>query len=498
MSKPRTPYTPFGGGLDLVTPPTSIDPGRLIFAENWEALVEGGYRAIRGYTKIGGTVPGEGAILGTAVLNTGEPIAIRAIVGSLSATFWKNVLGTWVPVATGLPVGRYDFDTGTFTAVGTGRRLFMQCDDAAAKPWVYDGTTATEIAGAGAGAKFLKVHDNRLWLGFEVGSLQGSVVGDYTDWSGASGAVEIGVSAIITGLAVGSDALIVGCEKAVKILYGSDAATFDLTDFIEDFGIQAYTMAELVRPMMVGQHGPMSLASVQEYGNFSASDWGRFIEPLFTTPEGTVVFQPVVAIAARHANQYRIFAANGVGVRVTVVGDTLYGATLTNFPTTIACAYSGLVEGSEEMMLFGNDDGEVFHMDASNSFNGAPIVSTLTTTFNHLKSPVERKRIRRIFLDVQPEDAMDVTVLPQFDGGSTDIARHRSALRSLAATGALWAGANWGEFVWSGPLTINEPVSIESTAASMALTIQISRTTEAPPTIGGYSTVYHSRRTRRG
>jgi len=489
----------FAGGLDLVTPSITVDPGRLLFANNWEALVEGGYRAIRGYTMEGdGSVPGEGAILGTAVLNEGETLAIRAIVGGASATLWKTVAGVWTQVTINMPVGRYEFDVGNFQAVASGRRLFMQCDNAAAKPWVYDGTSATEISGAQAGAKWLKVHGERLWLGFEVGSLQGSVVGDYTDWAGANGAVEIGVSGTITGLATYAGALIVGCQKSLKVLYGTDDTDFDLKTLIDEFGIKAYSMVELVRPMMVGDHGPMNLTAVQEFGNFSPSDWGRFIEPLFTDEGGNEIFTPVVTLAARKANQFRTFSADGHGVRVTVVGDTMYGATITEFPINIACGYSGLVEGSVEIQLLGSDDGKVYHLDDGNSFDGEMITSTMTTAFASFRGRMVKKRFFRAFLHADPSDMLTVTVLPQFDGGSTDIARHRAAIRDLAAGGALWGAENWGEFVWSGPLSIDEPISVEAHARTVSLTIQITRTTEEPPTLEGYTMVFKPRRISRG
>jgi hypothetical protein len=78
----RIHYTPFDGGVDLITPATQIKPGRLLAGMNYECPVEGGYRAIDGYAQIGDPVPGEGSVLGVAVYDDGgscDPQRDRAV-----------------------------------------------------------------------------------------------------------------------------------------------------------------------------------------------------------------------------------------------------------------------------------------------------------------------------------------------------------------------------------------------------------------------------------
>lgn len=45
---------PLSGGLDVVTPPLAIKPGRLIACDNYEAVSTGGYRRIGGYERFSG------------------------------------------------------------------------------------------------------------------------------------------------------------------------------------------------------------------------------------------------------------------------------------------------------------------------------------------------------------------------------------------------------------------------------------------------------------
>jgi hypothetical protein len=59
MARQRFPrkvpeFLPFGGGLDLVTPPMFLKPGRLRRAQNYECDVNGGYTRVMGYERFDG------------------------------------------------------------------------------------------------------------------------------------------------------------------------------------------------------------------------------------------------------------------------------------------------------------------------------------------------------------------------------------------------------------------------------------------------------------
>lgn len=54
MSKRQTPYWPFKGGMDIVTPPITVKEGRMIAGSNFEPWIDGGYRRIKGYERYDG------------------------------------------------------------------------------------------------------------------------------------------------------------------------------------------------------------------------------------------------------------------------------------------------------------------------------------------------------------------------------------------------------------------------------------------------------------
>ena len=50
----RSKYIPFGGGLDVTSPPLDINPGKLIACNGFEPDWRGGYRVVKGYDRFDG------------------------------------------------------------------------------------------------------------------------------------------------------------------------------------------------------------------------------------------------------------------------------------------------------------------------------------------------------------------------------------------------------------------------------------------------------------
>ena len=67
----RTKYFPLGGGLDVVSPALSIDPGRALAMVNYEPWYNGGYRRIDGYERFDGrSKPSDATFIGFDVSST--------------------------------------------------------------------------------------------------------------------------------------------------------------------------------------------------------------------------------------------------------------------------------------------------------------------------------------------------------------------------------------------------------------------------------------------
>ena len=91
----RTKYYPLEGGLDIVTPPLSVNPGTALAMVNFEPWYQGGYRRIPGYERFDGRPrPSDATFLGwdstdVTGLNLGD-----TVTGDISGTSGE-VCGIW-------------------------------------------------------------------------------------------------------------------------------------------------------------------------------------------------------------------------------------------------------------------------------------------------------------------------------------------------------------------------------------------------------------------
>lgn len=80
MAEPRAKYYPWGGGLDVVTPALSVNPGRCLAMINYEPFFNGGYRRIFGFERFDGRPkPSAQTFVGFEV-NAQEDIVIGSTV----------------------------------------------------------------------------------------------------------------------------------------------------------------------------------------------------------------------------------------------------------------------------------------------------------------------------------------------------------------------------------------------------------------------------------
>jgi hypothetical protein len=470
------------GGLDLVTPAAQIDPGRMTHCVNYECDLEGGYSSIQGYQDFSssGDPPGTGGILGVAYWDD-NAYAIRETVGAGTAQMWKSSGAAWTSIGSGLPIGRYDFAIGNFYAAAVDEKLYFVCDQG--KPYYTDGATVTQIAAAPSGAKYVVEHDNYLILGFEAGSLQGSTAGDPTDWT--TSAWEIGLEDHCCGmLSVTGGVLVVGGQRHVKALYGSSPATFDLKIVAPNVGVKHYTMQSMVDPMFLFERGMTSLQAAQEFGDFQVADWGHVIEPYFENNTPT----PIATLVSKKKGQFRVWFDDGAGFFAAFAGREMIGLTAVLYPKVPAVTFCGEHSNGQEVLLMGTSSGEVFQMDSGTSFDGAEIESIMVLAHNHFKAPTVLKRFYRLFLDVRGQSTGAFQILPSFDFGDSDLARHRTIDIATLAAGGHWGLDDWGEFLWSTPSTDVVPVPVSGRAKTMNIRSYHSSATELPHQISNYVT----------
>lgn len=492
-------YTRLGGGLDLVNNPNSVDPGRSILSINYETPITGGYRSTEGYTDIGAPA-GTGELLGLTVWN-GDVYAIRKNT-TVHLYKWDGVgTTTWTSVGSGLFEGRHDFVEANFFSLASSENLFMV---GGGKVWKYDGTTLSEIADSPTGAKYIDVHANHLFLGFEAGSVQWSATGNPDDWDALNGAGEAGISDKVTSLdRVSGGVLVIGGQNSIKTLYGTSNLDFTIKEFSSSAGVAPYTSATIgTIPVFRSSAGLTSMTAVQSFSDFQFGSWAQEITPLF----GRQSAEPVCAMALKNKNQYRLYWESGLGIVATFNGETPVGISTTIFPHQVhLCATGASDTPGTDLSVFSNELGNVYHLDSAESFAGQQLKTYLALGYNHFQGPSVQKRFRHLYLDVLAESAVELSVLPTFNLGSSLIPRHlvseatvpTQILDALSA-GGLWEFDNWGEFTWGSPILDMTHLRLFGSATHLGIVVNTASTTDKPHTIHGYTTHYDARRLRRG
>lgn len=172
--------------------------------------------------------------------------------------------------------------------------------------------------------KYVAYHAGRLALGYAVGSVLRSAVGEPLNWSGLDGAQEIAMGDRITGLLeVAGDTLIVFGRNSIRRLTGdgvpttisSDAGAFDYTAVMAGQEI-VYT----------GVSGISTLSQTSAYGDFEGERASSLIQQwlrtrLLVDNTGFETGGVAMALPCRNKNQYRLFLKNGTVIFLTLTSE---------------------------------------------------------------------------------------------------------------------------------------------------------------------------------
>lgn len=580
------------GGMDQVTPPLMVDPGKASSAVNFDIDADGGYRRIAGYTAYDGAsssiaaVPGSGSVLGVHQFNgtayafrnvvapgatakmykssssgwteidlgatlaftsggtteiavgdtiTGETSGATGVVtrvvktsgtwagGDAAGTFYLRArnatafqaetvkVGTTINLATItgdstavtlLPGGNYKFVNHNFG--GSSNTAMMFGCDGVNKAFQFDGTTFLQIATGMSSdtPDLITVHAGYLFLAFGS-SVQHSAAGDPFTWSVVLGAAEIGMGEDVTAMVsqagdATSPSMVITTRNTTKVLYGStadisSANAWSLVNAQPTAGAVANTVQTAGgRLYGLDDRGLVEVSRSIAYGNFDSATICREVMPWINERRSLVVGSSI----SRTDNQYRIHFSDGYSLYVTVINGEVAGAMPVKFDNAITCISSAETSTGSERILFGSTDGYVYQIGGT-SFNGSAISSTLYLVFNHMQSPRDRKRYRRMILDVSGTSATTFNVGYSLDYDSTDVSQSASVATSGTFTGATWDDFTWDSFTWDG--SAGGPVRIDMTGTGYNVSVRIDSNTSTAErfTFSGVTMHYTPRRMER-
>lgn len=346
-------------------------------------------------------------------------------------------------------------------------------------------------AGGGDVPYLLAAHKDHLFLAYRRGQLQSSGLGDPMTYG--STASLIGTGDEITSLLSMKGAILgVVCRDKVSLLNGSSKNDWELGLHATNIGSLPYVAQENVgNAILLSERGVMSLQATQNFGSFEPAIWSRNVKPELDELISSIVATRMV----RGKYQYRLYFKDGVVMSACIMspdamirpGDVSF--TKQRYEHAVSCVGSGDY-GGEDGMFFGTEDGWVMREDVGQSFDGEPIEALLRMHFNHLKSPSQKKRFRKIVLEVEARDRIDVRFIQVFDLSDDSYRRSIEHKFGLPGAGGAWDADNWDQFFWSLPMATQMEANVDGVGRNMTLLIWCESDIQESPTISGIITHY--------
>lgn len=467
------------------------------------------------FTAGSGTAPAEGATITKGavtatvkrvVLQTGTwasgTAAGRFIVsnvsgGSFSAgAFTAGVTATCSGADTAialLPGGRLDHVVYNFTGRAGSQRIYGA--DGVNRGFEFDGEVLVPIATGMTTDKPVHcvAHKNHLFFSFD-GSVQHSGITSPYQWSVVTGAGEIAAGDLITGFQVlagdsSGGALMVLSPTRTWVLYGSSSADWQFSVFTNDVGAQRWSVQSLGRVLVFDTLGVATVSQSQSFGNFERLPLSARIQRLISNR--TVLSSTV----NKSLKRMRIFFSTGDSLSLTPVGDGVafmpfsYGKAVY---TTVDAVING-----EQRNFFGSDDGFVYEADRGRGFDGQEVFAYLKLAFNHAKSPMERKRFRRVDLETTTESACTMSVLGEYSLGTSDVGLTDVTEISRDGLGAYFDLSDYDRSFYDTPRYGVNRVRLDGVGTDLSVSVISRSASEMPHTLHSVSTVFTPRRLER-
>lgn len=448
-------------------------------------------------------VPGSGSILGVFALS-GVTYAFRNIVAGTSAEMYKSTSSGWSKVTLGVtlsPSGRYEFVEYNFAGQAATTKVYG-CDGVN-KAFSFDGTTFTRITtGATVDTPtHVTAHKGRLYLA-QGSSVQWSVAGAPTDFTGASGAGEYATGDTVTGIismpgGTSSATLGVFSRNNTSILYGDPAdPSFNAISFNTGTGAVAYSVANMAQTFAFDDRGLSGIQTALQYGNFNATTLTNAVLPFVTSK----VNKFAASMLNRRKSQYRAFFTDGTGLYTTVVNGKLLGNMPVAFPNVVTCTYEGKSPTGADINLFGSTNGMVYQLDKGTSFDGEPIDFALELNYSNSGGPRTLKRYRRASLEVLSQSPSYVTLdFGYYLGYASDeySQENYSQQQERYLGTSRWDSFVWDSFFWDTNSIEPLNAELDGTAENISIVITGSADYCAPWTINSILLHFTSRRMMR-
>ncbi|MFA6315741.1 MAG: hypothetical protein WC648_05240 [Candidatus Paceibacterota bacterium] len=357
--------------------------------------------------------------------------------------------------------------------------------DGVNKAFEWDGATFVQLTTGMTLDKptHIAAFRNHLFLAFGGGSLQHSSPGNPYSWSAVTGATELGIGDDITDIIeMPGPALVVWARNSMWTLTGTHIDDWVLSAYSYQVGAIENTVQRIGPGIFLDDRGLTTLSTAQEYGNFKDAVISKRIEPILTAKKDQVQ----CSVAIKDKNQYRLFFDDMTVITMTMSGGKIMGFTRQEYGVQPLAVTSTEDANGYEELFFGTSTGFVYQLDKGTSFNGNAIRTICRTHYNHLQTPRNRKRIRKLIFELDAPTETTIYAGVEYDYSGTEA----GGLIDIEATGGIWGVSNWGAFVYGGETVATAEVDITGNGKNFCIIFTSELTYEEPHTLQGITVLY--------
>lgn len=325
----------------------------------------------------------------------------------------------------------------------------------------------------------IKAHKDHLFLAYPFAQLQASNLGDPTTYTTTASLFGTG-DEITDVLPLKSDNMAIYCENTIYVLSGSSQIDWKLDPFSVNSGAITATASEVAGSgMHLDYSGVKSLQASQNYGDYGVSTLSIGVSDTVKA-----MIPSIVGVQGRKgAQQYRLYAAypdastpftRVLSFTVTTPSAEIMpkdvSPTIQEYPLVITCLGSGELLGGEEAHFFGTDDGFVMREHVGKSFDGGSIYSSMKLPYNSFKSPSQKKRFRKLIMEIVGTQEMGIAFKQSFDDLDGRYPSSENISINKTPSHGLWDEDEWDTFTWTNPTQqVQSEVNVAGIGRSMSL-----------------------------
>ncbi len=509
----------------LVTSANSIDllrtPGVATVLRNFEVSIEGGYRRINGYEKLGAGDAVQPTGSAVTILGT-QPYADGVIVCASTNIYFTQDGITWLQINKLSASGGDNYSTFTGKSVaartGQGQIQFAMFEaagqdygtiiiaDGVNEPFSFrmEGTGAAlssrtyfteEITVTGTkGVQFITSHDHHLIAaGVEdnENTVYYSVNLDPTSFSG-SGAGAVTISDKIVGIKGFRTDLFIFCENSIhKLININNSSTVAVIPVAESVGcLSGYSIQEIGGDLIfLAPDGLRTVAGTSRIGDVELGTVSKSIQPIITELAQNVNDYTISSVVLREKSQYRLFYTN---INLTNVSQRGIIGTLRpngfEWSETVGIEVTAIGSGFDtngiEKYYHGDTDGYLYIHNSGDNFNGSAVDARYQTPDYDYGDFGTLKTLHYVKLSIGPENEVQPSVRVRFDYDSNDTPQPEDYLLDSVPAPSIFGSAIFATAKFGASEQPLVRLALQGSGYSNSFRI-LTNDTNAPYTING-------------